>query len=364
MNPPPDFRAIGAAFGFSGLFSAAAHGSGHIHDSFLARYARGPAGGEVLLQRFNERVFPDPGRVMENVLRVTEHLRAQLGGEPDAERRALTVLPAASGGVTWRDAQDRLWRAFVFIAGAHSREGAAQAGDARLAAFAFARFQRALADLPAPRLHETLADFHHTPKRLAALAAAVVADPCGRAAGAAPEIDFALGHQPLAGLLHQAWEAATAAGRVTHNDTKLNNVLFDDRTGEALCVVDLDTVMPGLPLHDFGDLARFALLPAEDERDLARVAVSLPLFEELARGWILGMGPAWERAELGLLPTAARVMTLECGMRFLTDFLAGDVYFKTGRPAQNLDRARAHFQLVRRLEETEPELLRRCAAIG
>jgi hypothetical protein len=361
-TPAADLRAVGAAFGLGQLIAAAPHGSGHIHDTYRALLDRAP-GGEALLQRINERVFAQPELVMANIERVTAHLRAKVDEVPDAERRALALLPAAAGGYTWRDPRGGLWRAFRFIAGAHAPERAERPDQARQAALAFARFQRDLADLPPPRLHETLREFHHTPRRYADFAASARADPAGRAAGAAPEIDFAHSRESLAARLHPAWLEAALAGRVTHNDTKLNNVLFDDRSGEALCVIDLDTVMPGLPLHDFGDLARFALIGEEDRRDVERIAVSEELFQALAEGWTVGSGPEVS-SDLRHLVAAAQVMTYECGLRFLTDHLAGDTYFKIQRPGQNLDRARAHFALVRALESDEERLQRFCEKLA
>ncbi len=356
--PAAELLAVGAAFGLGELIEAAPHGSGHIHDTYRARFEGAP-GGEALLQRINERVFPEPGLLMANIERVTAHLRARLGDSPDAGRRGLTLLPAAAGGFTWRDPRGGLWRAFRFIAGAHASERVERPAQARQAALAFARFQRDLVDLPPPPLHETLRDFHHTPRRFADFAAAATADAEGRAASAGPEIDFAQRRESLAALLHPAWLEATRSGRVTHNDTKLNNVLFDDGSGEPLCVVDLDTVMPGLPLHDFGDLARFALIGEEDRLDLEQIAVSEELFQALAQGWAAGSAPD-ARQDLHHLVTATQVMTFECGLRFLTDHLTGDTYFKIHRRGQNLDRARAHFALVRVLERDEDSLRRYC----
>jgi hypothetical protein len=351
---PADLSAAGGLFGFEGpLIEARPHGSGHIHDTFLVRFARGPAGGAAIVQRINERVFADPGRLMENITRVTAHLAARLAGTPDAERRALSVIPTLRGAGYGRDASGAAWRAYRWIAGTRSFDALATPGQARSAALAFARFQRQVADLPPPRLHETLPDFHHTPKRFAALVAATERDPHHRATAAAPAIAFALGEERLAGALHRDWQDGLLVERITHNDTKLNNVLFDEVTGEPLCVVDLDTVMPGLPLWDFGDLARSTLLPEEDERDLGKIAASTEIFAALVAGYAAGLGDRLLPAERERLVLAAEVLTLECGLRFLTDHLLGDVYFKTHRPGQNLDRANAHFALVRSLPERE-----------
>ncbi len=361
-QPAPDaagFRALGRVFGFAGeLLAAAPHGAGHIHDTFLARFERGPAGGAAILQRINERVFPDPERLAENIVRVTAHQRAKLAGEADAERRALRVLPAEDGRGWWRDADGAAWRAYAWIPGTRPPGALDPLAEARQAALAFARFQRQLADLGPPRLHETIPDFHHTPRRFAAFAAAVDADACGRAAGAAAEIDYGARREPLAGALLDAWRRGLLVERVTHNDTKLNNVLFDERDGKALCVIDLDTVMPGLPLWDFGDMVRSALLPVEDERDPAKLTASVEVFGALASGYVEGLGELLLPAERERLVLAAQLLVYECGLRFLTDHLQGDVYFKIHRPGQNLDRARAHFAMLRWLIAREDALQR------
>lgn len=351
---PDDLGAAGAIFGYDGaLIQARPHGSGHIHDTFLVRFARGPGGGAAILQRINERVFADPDRLMDNIARVTAHQAAQLAGAPDAGRRALAVIPTLQGASYGRDESGAAWRAYRWIAGTRSFDALASLDQARSAALAFARFQRQVADLPPPRLHETLPDFHHTPMRFAACAAAAERDPYNRAAAAAPTVAFALGEGRLAGALHRDWQAGLLVERITHNDTKLNNVLFDEVSGEPLCVVDLDTVMPGLPLWDFGDLARSTLLPEEDERDLAKIAASPEIFGALVAGYAAGLGDRLLPAERERLVLAGEVLTLECGLRFLTDHLLGDVYFKTHRPGQNLDRANAHFALLRSLRERE-----------
>jgi hypothetical protein len=352
-----DLRAAGGLFGYEGeLIHAGPHGSGHIHDTFLVRFARGPTDGAAILQRINERVFSDPDRLMDNIERVTTHQAARLAGAPDAGRRALTLIPTRHGAAYGRDANGAAWRAYRWIARTRSFDVLASAGQARSAALAFARFQRQVADLPPPRLHETLPDFHHTPRRFAACAAAVERDPHNRAAAAGPAIAFALAQEPLAGAIHRDWQEGLLVERITHNDTKLNNVLFDEASGEPLCVVDLDTVMPGLPLWDFGDLARSTLLPEEDERDLGKIAASPEIFGALAGGYAAGLGDRLLAAERERLVLASEVLTLECGLRFLTDHLQGDVYFKIQRPGQNLDRANAHFALLRSLGEREHQL--------
>jgi len=229
------------------------------------------------------------------------------------------------------------------------------AGQAFQAARAFGQFQKWLADLPAPRLHDTIPDFHHTPKRFAALEKAIAADAANRAKLAQPEIEFALRHREMCGVLL----AAGLPERVTHNDTKFNNVMLDDATGQGICVIDLDTVMPGLALYDFGDMVRTTTSPAkEDERDLSKVTMQFPMFEALARGYLSTAADCLTSAEKKFLPFSGKLITFEIGIRFLTDFLAGDVYFKVHREGHNLDRCRTQFKLVESIEQQEPEMNR------
>jgi len=218
-----------------------------------------------------------------------------------------------------------------------------------------------LADLPAPRLHDTIPDFHHTPKRFAALEQAIGADVAGRVALARPEMDFALARKPLASMLLDAG----LPERVTHNDTKINNVLLDDDTGEGTCVIDLDTVMPGLAAYDFGDMVRTATCTAqEDEQDLSKVEMQFPLFEALARGYMTTAAGFLTAEEKESLAVAGKLITFEIGVRFLTDFLSGDTYFKTHRQGHNLERARAQFKLLQSLEQQEGPICRLLEAIG
>jgi len=223
------------------------------------------------------------------------------------------------------------------------------------AAQAFGRFQSLLADLPAPRLHDTIADFHHTPKRFLALEHAIAADAVNRAAHAKPEIAFALRHQGMRSVLLEA----NLPERVTHNDTKFNNVMLDDATGAGICVIDLDTVMPGLALYDFGDMVRTTTSPVpEDERDLAKVTMQFPMFEALVRGYLTSASEFLTSAEKQHLAFAAKLITFEIGIRFLTDFLAGDTYFKIHREGHNLDRCRTQFKLVESIEQQETQMNR------
>ena len=334
------------------------YGSGHINDTWAVTL-RGGTARRVLLQRINTTVFRDPEELMANVERVTRHLAGKLAGSPDAARRSLTLIPTADGAAFHRDAAGRVFRAYTFIEGARSWDVLTSPRQAYEAAKAFGAFQRLLMDLPPPRLVETIPHFHDTPRRLERFREVVTADPRNRARAAADEIATVLSREVLAESLASLRASGVLAERVTHNDTKLNNVLLDDATGEGLCVIDLDTVMPGLLLHDFGDMVRTAVSPvAEDERDLSKVVASVPMFEPLAKGYLEAMGSGLLPAERERLVLSGKLLTYECGMRFLTDHLEGDVYFRIHREGHNLDRARTQFALLKSLEEKE-ELLSR-----
>jgi aminoglycoside phosphotransferase (APT) family kinase protein len=354
--------AVAAAFAVDGtLTGVEPFGAGHINDSFLLAY-RGAAGTRrFLLQRINDRVFPQPAMVTQNVHRVTTHIAEtlRLQGVPDLDRRVLTIVPTQEGQAWHRDAAGSTWRLYRFIENARVHNAAATPEQARKAARAFGTFQRQLADLGGPRLHETIPDFHNTPLRYDALDHAVQADRFNRAAVAKAEVDFALRCRALAGVLLDLHSSGQIPERVVHNDAKISNVLFDAESGEALCVVDLDTVMPGLSLYDFGDMVRsMTCTAAEDETDLSKVAVQMPLFEALSRGYLEATGDLLTRAEREHLVLAGKLITLEQGVRFLTDFLAGDVYYKTQRPNHNLDRCRTQFQLVESIAQQEDRLFR------
>ncbi|MCG3149576.1 MAG: N-acetylhexosamine 1-kinase [Verrucomicrobiae bacterium] len=352
-NPKHDVRAISQQFALAGpLVSAEPYGSGHINDTYRVSCA----GGQYILQRINHAVFKNPVAVMENIHRVTTHLHAKLH---NGAGRALTLVPTRAGQIYFRDAAGNYWRAYLFIDRAHTYDAVERPQQAYQAARAFGRFQQQLADLPAPRLHDTIPDFHHTPKRFAALLAALGGDVAKRAALAKPEIDFALRRQALTPVLVEAG----LPERITHNDTKFNNVMLDDVTGEGMCVIDLDTVMPGLVLYDFGDMVRTTTSPAkEDERDLAKVTLQLPMFEALVRGYLSTAGEFLTAAERRHLVFAGMLITFEIGIRFLTDFLNGDTYFKTHRENHNLDRARTQFRLVESIEQQTEAMERVVAA--
>ena len=381
IDPSPGAQIAASEFATGAVDEIAPFGSGHINETYRVTCAtaglatrdtsatpatpESPEGPErpsrFILQRVNRRVFRDPVAVMRNIERVTAHIAAQVAGHPDAARRVLALMPARNGKLSHVDAAGEIWRAYRFIAGTQTFNEVASAthvgGDALAfrAARAFGRFQKQLANLPDPPLGEPLPYFHHTPRRFAALERAIASDACGRARETKAEIAFVLERRAITGLLMEA----KLPVRTTHNDTKLNNLLFDEGSGEAICVIDLDTVIPGLALNDFGDMVRTMTCDAaEDERDLARVTVRLDLFEAVARGYLAEAGSFLTNAERELLSTAGKLITFEQGMRFLADYLEGDRYYKVHRERQNLDRARVQFKLLESMEAQENAMQR------
>jgi Ser/Thr protein kinase RdoA (MazF antagonist) len=330
--------------------------TGHINTTYVV-HTETPAGRRrFVLQQVNCRVFTNVPALMENVVRVTTHLRRKAANDRGA--KVLSIVEASDGSSCVRDSRGEWWRLYDFIEGAHSVDKAANETQAREAARAFGQFQSHLADLGGARLHETIEKFHHTPSRVAALKAAVAADPLRRATDVRPEIDFALSRERDAHVLLDLLAAGHLIEQVSHNDTKINNVMLDDATGRAVAVVDLDTVMPGLALYDFGDLVRAsASSTAEDDPEPANMHVVLPLFRALVEGW-LEAGAAPTAKERELLPFAGKLIAYETGIRFLTDYLQGDVYFKVHHPEHNLHRARTQFALVSSIEKEAAALAR------
>lgn len=347
-----------AAFEFGGAVQQAQRfGEGHINDTFAVT-AEG--GRRWILQRLNTAVFRQPQQVMENILGVTRHLRGKIaarGGDP--ERETLNLLLTRAGGPLFTDSEGGVWRCYRFIEGTVCLQAARSDEDFFNTGKTFGQFQQLLSDYPAQTLHETIPHFHDTPDRCRRFEAAVAEDRLGRAASAGPEIAFLRARREDCRVLADLLAGGKLPLRVTHNDTKLNNILIDAATGEGLCVIDLDTVMPGLSAHDYGDSIRFgASTAAEDEPDLSKVHFSLPLFEAYTRGYLASAGGALTELEKQTLPWGAKLMTLECGMRFLTDYLEGDTYFKTHRPGQNLDRTRTQLRLVEEMEQAWDEMAR------
>ena len=354
MSRERDAGIVAQQFKIGGDFvGATPHGSGHINDSYCVIFNQAGVHLRYMLQRINHNVFKNPVALMENIQWVTSHLAAQTAGEPDCSRRALTLIPARDGRAWHQDDDGNYWRVYRFIEKARTYDAVESAGQAFQAAKAFGRFQLLLVNLPAPRLHDTIADFHHTPKRFRALEQAIASDVANRAIAAKPEIEFAFAHESITSILLDA----NLPERITHNDTKLNNVMLDDATGEGICVIDLDTVMPGLALHDFGDMVRTTTSPAdEDEQDLSKVTMQFPMFAALARGYLTSAGSFLTEAEKQLLGFSGKLMTFEQGIRFLTDYLAGDAYYKVRCDGHNLDRCRTQFKLVESIKEQEERM--------
>ena len=329
------------------------YGSGHIHDTFLVRCDEASRPVRYVVQRINGAVFPDPAALSANLAVVTGHLLRALRarGVADAERRCLGVVATPDGRTLHRDADGACWRAFPFLEHTRSYDVPRSPAQAREAARAFGGFLADLADLSPASLRETLPGFHDLPRRVAALDAAVARDAAGRRAAVAAESEEAAGRAHR--ILGDA-DPDRLPVRVVHNDCKLNNLLFDAGGDEALCVVDLDTVMPGSALFDFGELVRTAACPAaEDERDLSRVRFDLALFRALAEGFVAGARGALVEEEVRALVHAGPRMALENAVRFLTDHLDGDRYFRVARPDHNLDRARAQLRLVSCMMEAQ-----------
>ncbi len=357
---PADLAGIFCEFAIDGEFAQSHYLKvGHINDTFLVE-AEGKGGREqFIFQRINHFVFSEPEKLMDNFQKITRHLRSKLEQIPghDPDRETLNLIPSRSGRWFHRTQGGEYWRAYRFVGNAHILNVASQPEQAFEAGRAFGCFQRLLADLPADSLHETIPFFHHTPRRLARFKETLAADPCRRAALAEDAIAFVLERADTVSVVTDGLECGRLPLRVTHNDTKINNVLFDDQTGKAICVIDLDTTMPGSALYDFGDMVRTTTCRAEeDETDLSRVKIEMDLFSSLAEGYLHEAGEFLTAAEVDLLAFSGRLITFTIGLRFLTDFLAGDVYFRTSRTGHNLDRARAQFALVKSMEERAGEM--------
>jgi hypothetical protein len=358
VGAAPDFRELFSCFDLPGEFaSAEPYGAGHIHQTFRLRTSMRSDPGYIL-QCVNRHIFPDVPRLMENITRVTGHMRRRLAvvAGSDPGREVLAVEPSRSGASFFLDGEGEYWRCFRFIEHRELGERPGSPGQAHEAGRLFGRFLNLLADLPAPPLHETIPRFHDVDRRLGDFHQALDADRQQRREAAATEIDFIRSREDK---MRETMAQARAQGlplRVTHNDTKFNNVLFDPR-GRGVCVIDLDTVMPGYVLYDFGDAIRSAASSArEDQSDPGQVRFRLEIFREFAAGYLGELGNGLAAVEAGHLAFSARLLTFIIGLRFLTDHLAGDVYFKTARPGHNLQRARAQFALLVDMERHANEM--------
>lgn len=354
MKAEDTLSVVKEAFPFDGIVKdISRYGEGHINDTFCVTATREDgANVRYILQRINTNIFTDPDGLMENIVGVTDYLAAEIrkkGGDP--ARETMTVLRTKENTTYYRDAEGGCWRVYPFVEGTVCLQKVETPEQFYQSARAFGRFQQLLAGYPAHTLHETIVKFHDTRDRFAKFEAAVKLDSCGRAASVQKEIDFVLARKSDCYVLMDLLESGRLPLRVTHNDTKLNNILMDTETNEGICVIDLDTVMPGLSLNDFGDSIRFgANHSAEDEMDLTKVNFDLPLFEIYTKGFLETAGSSMTELEKECLPWGAKLMTLECGIRFLTDYLEGDHYFRIHREHQNLDRCRTQFKLVSDME--------------
>ncbi|MBQ6898353.1 MAG: phosphotransferase [Clostridia bacterium] len=332
---------------------------GHINDTFRVVYDIDGKEMCHLLQRINTTVFKKPDELMANVDCVTSFLRDKIiasGG--DTEREALYCKPTRTGKKYFVDEKDRVWRLYNFVENSYSKNSIDSPEVFFNAGKAFGEFQRLLADFPIDKLYETIPDFHNTGKRYKNLVNSVEANPKGRVKYVSEEINFCYERRNETYILTGKTLIGDLPLRVTHNDTKLNNILFDKTTEEPICIVDLDTVMPGLSLYDFGDAIRFgANTTTEDDKNLNNVSLDLGLYEQYVRGFLTSAGESLVPEEVRLLPFSAKMMTLECGMRFLTDYIDGDVYFKIHYPDHNLDRCHTQFALVADIERKYNEMM-------
>ncbi len=355
------------AFGWGEtVVSCQRYGSGHINDTFLVINTEKGTDKKYILQRMNHEIFKDVKGLMNNVSGVTAYLREIIireGGDP--ERETLNLVPDVKGSLCYEDSMGCFWRVYLFIDEATTYNQVEKIEDFYQSAKAFGHFQNLLAGYPVEKLVETIPAFHDTPKRFETFLQAVEEDVCGRAASVQEEIKFVMDRKEEMGTVMNLQREGKMPYRVTHNDTKLNNIMIDDITGQAVCVIDLDTIMPGASVFDYGDSIRFgANTAAEDEKDLSKVTLSLELFEAYTKGFLEGCAGSLADVEVELLPMGAKLMTLECGMRFLTDYLQGDTYFKVHREGHNLDRCRTQFTLVKDMEAKwaqMAEIVKACA---
>lgn len=330
----------------------ARYGSGHINDTFCVNCKLEDGTKRYILQRMNHDTFKEPEKLMSNIESVTKYLKDKIqenGG--DVMRETLNLVPTKDGACYYKDSIGCYWRVYEFVENATGYDQVNSAEDFYQSAVSFGNFQRLLAGFDASKLFETIPNFHNTPVRYETFLKAVEEDVCGRADSVRKEIDFFINHKEDMEMCAKMQAAGELPLRVTHNDTKLNNILIDDATGKGICVIDLDTIMPGLSIFDFGDSIRFgANTAAEDEQDLSKVSLDLELFEVYVKGFLEGCGGSLTETEVKMFPMGAKNMTMECGMRFLTDYLQGDTYFRVHREGHNLDRCRTQIALVEDME--------------
>ena len=330
----------------------ATYGNGHINDTYITNTRN------YILQRINTSIFKNPDELMQNIENVTEHIRCKMRAlGRDEDRSTLTVVKTRNGESFIKCDDDHVYRVYKFIGGSETIEKAESDKDMYNAGRGFGEFQQMLTDYPAKTLFDTIPNFHNTVKRVEALKTAIKEDRAGRVSLVKDEIEFALSKAKDASVIVDGIKDGSIPIRVTHNDTKINNILFDEKTHEPLCVIDLDTVMQGSLLYDFGDALRIgASSAAEDEEDLSKVWFDEKLYEAFAKGFLEFMGKDITPREKELLGFSAKLLTYECGIRFLADYLNGDTYFKIHKPAHNLIRARNQFKLVKDIEDKMDKL--------
>ena len=334
------------------------YGSGHINDTFLVIFKQEDNSiKRYILQKMNHHIFI-PDQLMQNICNITSYLRKKIQeNNGDTERETMNVIPTKDGRPYYKDIIDSFWRVYQFVEETVNYDKVEKPEDFYQSAIAFGRFQYLLSDFNADSLFETIPDFHNTPVRYQTFQKVVEQDSCNRAAGVKNEIKFLLDREQDMSVCMELLKKGELPLRVTHNDTKLNNVMIDKKTGKGICVIDLDTVMPGLSINDFGDSIRFGANTAmEDETDLSKVSLDLNLFELYTKGFLEGCNGSLTKKEMEMLPMGAKMMTMECGMRFLTDYLEGDIYFNIHRPEHNLDRCRTQLTLVEDMERKMDEM--------
>lgn len=360
MNNDYNFEEVIKQFNYEGdLVNIQPYGSGHINDTFAVTFHR-PHRNNVryILQRINTRIFKEPEKLMENIENVTEFLKKKIiasGGNP--KRETLNLVYTTNHKPFYCSSSGDYWRSYVFIEGAQTYQVVESIQHFYNAGKALGNFEELLSDFPAKKLHETIPNFHNTKIRYEGFLQALAEDKMSRAKDVQKEIEFVLERGKETTILVELLNSGKLPLRVTHNDTKFNNVMIDNDTGEGVCVIDLDTIMPGLSIYDFGDSIRSGANPAEeDERDLSKVSMDLQLFEHFTHGFLEGTKRSLTDTEIEYLPFGAKLMTFECGIRFLSDHLNGDTYFKIHRENHNLDRARTQFKMVEDMEKKFNEM--------
>lgn len=355
-----NFDEVISQFNYEGSFAELKpYGLGHINDTFVVTCIK--ANGKAIryiLQRINTNIFKTPKKLMENIENITTYLKEKIkAAEGNPKRETLNLIDTVNGKPFYVSSSGDYWRSYAFIEGAQTYQVVKNLKHFYNAGKALGNFEQLLADFPAEKLHETIPDFHNTQKRYEAFLEALAKDEMNRAKDIQTEIDFVLSRGDETSTLVNLLKEGKLPLRVTHNDTKFNNVMIDDETGEGICIIDLDTIMPGLSLYDFGDSIRSGANPTEeDEADLSKVCMDLELYEHFTHGFLEGTNHSLTKLELEYLPFAAKMMTFECGIRFLTDHLNGDTYFKIHRENHNLDRARTQFKMVADIEEKLNEM--------